>query len=100
MNDIKIEDSLIVNLSEFYKILSDPTRLKIVCTLIKGELNVQSICEKVNMSQTAVSYQLGILRGARLVKNRRSGKMIFYSIDDDHVEGLINLTIEHLSHED
>lgn len=95
-----LDEGLLLNLSEFYKILSDPTRLKIVYALTKGELNVQQISKTVNMSQTAVSYQLRILRAVRLVKNRRDGKMIFYSMDDEHVEGIINLTIEHLLHED
>ena len=87
-------------LSEFYKIVADYTRMKIIYALMKEELCVGDISEIVDMSQTAVSYQLRILRAARLVKNRREGKMIFYSIDDDHVRDIINTTITHLEHED
>jgi DNA-binding transcriptional ArsR family regulator len=91
---------LVYTLSEFYKIMADYTRMKIIYALTKKELCVGELSEIVNMSQTAVSYQLRILRGARLVKYRRDGKMIFYSIDDDHVSDIINTTIIHLGHEE
>lgn len=95
-----MNNDLVYILSEFYKIVADYTRMKIIYALTKQELCVGDISEIVNMSQTAVSYQLRILRGARLVKYRREGKMIFYSIDDEHVRDIINITIEHLNHED
>ena len=91
---------LVYTLSEFYKIMADYTRMKIIYALIEQELCVTEIAEIVNMSQTAVSYQLRILRGARVVKHRRDGKMIFYSIDDDHVSDIINITVTHLEHEE
>lgn len=91
---------LIYTLTEFYKIMADYTRMNIIYALTKKELCVTEIAEIVNMSQTAVSYQLRILRGARVVKYRRDGKMIFYSIDDDHVSDIINITITHLNHEE
>ena len=91
---------LVYTLSEFYKIMADYTRMKIIYALIEKELCVTEIAEIVNMSQTAVSYQLRILRGARVVKHRRDGKMIFYSIDDDHVSDIINTTVTHLEHEE
>ncbi len=100
MNELDINKDLVYTLTEFYKIMSDYTRMKIIYALTKKELNVGDICEIVDMSQTAVSYQLRILRGARLVKHRRVGKMIFYSIDDEHVSDLIKTTIAHLEHED
>lgn len=91
---------VVYTLSEFYKIMADYTRMKIIYALIEKELCVTEIAEIVNMSQTAVSYQLRILRGARVVKYRREGKMIFYSIDDDHVSDIINITVTHLEHEE
>ncbi|MBR6515567.1 MAG: winged helix-turn-helix transcriptional regulator [Bacilli bacterium] len=91
---------LVYTLSEFYKIMADYTRMKIIYALIEKELCVTEIAEIVNMSQTAVSYQLRILRGARVVKHRRDGKMIFYSIDDEHVSDIINTTVTHLEHEE
>lgn len=100
MNEYQLDDDMIFMLSEFYKNMSDPTRMKIIYALTVGELCVQDISNVVNMSQTAVSYQLRILRGARLVKYRREGKMIYYSIEDDHVRSIINTTMEHLKHEE
>jgi DNA-binding transcriptional ArsR family regulator len=91
---------LVYTLSEFYKIMADYTRMKIIYALIEKELCVTEIAEIVNMSQTAVSYQLRILRGARVVKHRRDGKMIFYSIDDEHVSDIIHTTVTHLEHEE
>lgn len=91
---------LVYTLSEFYKIMADYTRMKIIYALIEKELCVTEIAEIVNMSQTAVSYQLRILRDARVVKHRRDGKMIFYSIDDEHVSDIINTTVTHLEHEE
>lgn len=93
------EEDLMYLLSEYYKIMSDLSRMKIIYVLTKGELCVQNICKKVDMTQTAVSYQLRILRSARLVKFRREGKKVFYSIDDEHVSKIIDLTIIHLNEE-
>lgn len=90
----------IYNLSEFYKILSDPTRLRIILTLTEKEQCVQEIAKKTNMSQTAVSYQLRILRVSRVVKFERRGQFTYYSLEDDHVSQIILITKEHLSHGD
>ncbi len=98
MDKEQINNDLVYTLTEFYKIMADYTRMKIIYALTKKELCVGDIAEIVDMSQTAVSYQLRILRGARLVKYRRVGKMIFYSIDDEHVGDIINTTIMHLEH--
>lgn len=100
MEKEQINNDLVYTLSEFYKIMADYTRMKIIYALMKKELCVSDISEIVEMSQTAVSYQLRILRGARLVKHRRVGKMIFYSLDDDHINDIINTTVMHLEHEE
>ena len=92
------QDELVLRTAEFYKALSDFSRFKIVYSLKDGEKCVSEIVEKVNMSQTAVSYQLKLLRQMRLVKYRRQGQNIFYSIDDEHVFDIIKLTFEHISH--
>ena len=92
------QDELVLRTAEFYKALSDFSRFKIVYSLMDGEKCVSEIIEKVNMSQTAVSYQLKLLRQMRLVKYRRLGQNIFYSIDDEHVFDIIKLTFEHISH--
>ena len=92
------QDELVLRTAEFYKALSDFSRFKIVYSLMDGEKCVSEIIEKVNMSQTAVSYQLKLLRQMRLVKYRRQGQNIFYSIDDEHVFDIIKLTFPHISH--
>ena len=92
------QDELVLRTAEFYKALSDFSRFKIVYSLMDGEKCVSEIIEKVNMSQTAVSYQLKLLRQMSLVKYRRQGQNIFYSIDDEHVFDIIKLTFEHISH--
>ena len=94
--ELLLPDHLNMILSDFYKTLSDPSRLKIIYSLTKKELCVQEICDINHMNQTAVSYQLRILRGARLVKYRRDGKQIFYSIDDEHINKIVETTIEHI----
>lgn len=91
-------DELILRTAEFYKALSDYSRFKIVYSLLNGEKCVSEIVEDVHMSQTAVSYQLKLLRQMRLVKYRRQGQNIFYSIDDEHVYEIINITLKHISH--
>lgn len=100
MKKEEMNNDLVYTLTEFYKIMADYTRMKILYALMHEELCVGEIAEIVDMSQTAVSYQLRILRGARLVKHRRAGKMIFYSLDDDHVSDIVNITVMHLEHEE
>ncbi len=98
MNRNALNENDIYELSEFYKNLSDFSRVKIITSLLKGDKCVQDIAKDVDMSQTAVSYQLRILRHAKLVKSKRDGKLVFYSIVDEHVAKIIEITIEHLEH--
>lgn len=90
------KDELLLRMSEFYKTLSDFTRFKIVYALLDKEMNVNEIEKEVNMSQTAVSYQLKSLRQSRLVKYERRGQNVYYSIDDEHISKIINITLEHV----
>lgn len=89
----------IQKVSQLYKVLSDPTRLRILILLKSSELNVGSISEQLDMEQSAVSHQLKLLRENHVVKSRREGKTIFYSLDDHHVIDLLNLTFEHIKHQ-
>ena len=98
-NKCLVNDNQALVLAKFYQIMADKTRLKIVYALIQKPLCVNEISNTVNMSQTAVSYQLKILRTSRLVKYKRIGKKIIYSIEDDHVADIIKISIEHLNHE-
>ncbi|MEA5027025.1 MAG: metalloregulator ArsR/SmtB family transcription factor [Erysipelotrichaceae bacterium] len=84
------------NLSEFYKILGDKTRISIICALDKHEMCVCDLGILLGMTKSAISHQLRVLRQANLVKNRRDGKVIFYSLADDHVKRLFEIGLEHV----
>ena len=88
----------IKQVSQLYKVLSDPTRLRILLLLKEGEHNVTAISEQFGMEQSAVSHQLKLLRDSRVVKARREGKTIFYTLDDHHVIDILNQTFEHIEH--
>lgn len=86
-------------LAEIFKVLGDPTRLRILTALIGAAgLCVHDICTRVEVSQPAVSHQLRILRGARLVRGRRSGREIIYTLDDEHVLALMSTGLTHAGH--
>ncbi len=85
------------DLSELFKVLGDYTRINILFTLQKGEICVCDIAESLNMTQSAISHQLRVLKQARLVKYRREGKTVYYSIADSHVETMLSMGIEHVS---
>ncbi|MGB2868478.1 MAG: metalloregulator ArsR/SmtB family transcription factor [Bacteroidota bacterium] len=89
----------IADMSETFKVLSDPTRLKIVIALTKEELCTFDIAEVLGVSESAVSHQLRLLKTLRLVKQRKDGKMVFYSLDDEHIEDLIRVATRHISEE-
>ena len=93
--DLKMEEKL-KELAETFKVLGDLTRVKILYGLMKSELCVCEIMEYTGMSQSAVSHQLRILRTMRLVKYRREGRSIYYSLDDEHVNVLFNQGLEHI----
>jgi DNA-binding transcriptional ArsR family regulator len=85
-------------LAEIFKLLGDPTRLRILAALFGGERCVHDLCAQLRMSQPAISHQLRILRAARLVRPRRAGREIFYALDDAHVGELIEAGLEHAGH--
>ncbi len=87
----------IVDMSETFKVLSDPTRLKIVMALTRDELCTFDIAKVLAISESAVSHQLRLLKTLRLVKQRKQGKMVFYSLDDEHIEDLIRVASRHIS---
>lgn len=93
-----ISDDDARELAETFKILGDTTRIKILQILSKRDLCVCDIAAVIGMGQSAVSHQLRLLRGARLVKYRREGKMARYSLDDDHIFTLLGQGIEHIRH--
>lgn len=88
----------IAALSSFFKVLGDPTRLRMMYIMSQGELCVQDIAASLGMTKSAISHQLSGLKENRLVKSRREGKNVFYSIDDDHVSSVLNLAMIHIQH--
>ncbi|MGK0550525.1 ArsR/SmtB family transcription factor [Enterococcus faecalis] len=93
------EMDAIKQVSQLYKVLSDPTRLRILLLLKTGELNVTAISENLSMEQSAVSHQLKLLRDNRVVKSRREGKTIYYALDDHHVIDILTQTFMHIEHQ-
>lgn len=91
------DEDVLFDVAELFKIFGDSTRIRILSALTKAEMCVCDISAVLNMTKSAVSHQLRILRQTKLVKNRRQGKEIFYSLDDDHVLSIINLALEHVT---
>ena len=90
------QDELIFELADFYKIFGDTTRVRILYALNKAELCVCDISESLDMTQSAVSHQLQILRTNKLVKSRREGKQMYYSLADEHVVTIIAQGLSHI----
>ncbi len=90
------EDEELYDLAELFKVFGDTTRIKILYTLFKSEMCVCDIAEILNMTQSAISHQLRVLKQAKLVKNKREGKQIIYSLDDTHISSIIKLGLEHV----
>ena len=89
------EDTL-YDLAELFRIFGDSTRIRILYVLFEAEMCVCDIAQLLGMTQSAISHQLRSLKNARLVKARREGKTVFYSLADDHVKTIINQGIEHV----
>lgn len=96
VNDRLPGDRHITELAEAFKVLSDPTRLRIVLALSMEELCVCDLATVVNLSVSAVSHQLRLLKGHKLVAYRKQGKQVYYRLDDDHVINLINEAASHV----
>ncbi len=88
----------IVSMADIFKALSDPSRLKIVLVLLEQEHCVCDIAAICNQSDSAISHQLRILRTLKIVKNRREGKIVYYTLNDDHVVSLIHMSLDHVQH--
>ncbi len=91
------EDEMLYDLAELFKMFADSTRIKILYALLESELCVCDISKVLNLTQSAVSHQLRILKSGKLVKYRREGKTIFYSLADDHVRSMIEMGMDHIS---
>ena len=94
LKDVPEEE--LIDLAELFKMFADSTRIKILYDLFQGEKNVTQICNDLEMNQSAVSHQLKILRSSKLIKARRDGKMMLYSLADEHVKTIIAMGMDHV----
>ena len=92
---IPVEEE-VYDLADLFKIFSDSTRIKILCILFEYEMCVYDLSGILGMSQSAISHQLRLLKQSKLVKHRREGKIIFYSLSDDHIRKIIDNGLEHI----
>ena len=91
------QEQELVDLSEFFKVFGDSTRIKILYVLSQSEMCVCDIATLLQMGQSAISHQLRILKQMRLVKFRRDGKTVFYSLSDDHIQTILAQGMEHIN---
>lgn len=96
VNETMPEETKLYDLAELFKVFGDSTRIRILFVLFEAEVCVCDLAEVLNMTQSAISHQLKILRQNKLVKSRREGKSIFYSLADEHVRTIIAQGCEHL----
>ena len=96
VNDTMPEETELYDLAELFKVFGDSTRIRILFVLFESEMCVCDIAQLLNMTQSAISHQLRILKQSQLVKSRRDGKSVFYSLADDHVYRIINQGFEHI----
>lgn len=97
-NEHHLDDETLFVVSQTFKALSDPTRIRILNLLCSEERSVNDIADTLNLSQSTVSHQLRFLKNLRLVKFKREGTTLFYSNDDDHIMNLLQQAIEHAAH--
>jgi len=90
------DEERLYDLAELFKVFGDTTRIRILYVLFEAEMCVCDIAEILNMTQSAISHQLRVLKQARLVRNRREGKQIYYSLADDHVRTIIGQGMDHI----
>jgi DNA-binding transcriptional ArsR family regulator len=96
VNETLPEETELYDLAELFKVFGDSTRIQILFVLFEAEVCVCDLAKALNMTQSAISHQLRILKQNKLVKSRREGKSIFYSLADDHVRTIINQGREHI----
>lgn len=93
------EEDPIYELSELFKVFGDSTRARIICALTLSEMCVCDLSALLGMTQSAISHQLRILKTARMVKNRRNGKIVYYALTDDHIKAIFDLAFTHVMEE-
>jgi ArsR family transcriptional regulator len=93
-----LDERLAEQLAELFRALSDPSRVRIIAALLEGETNVGALAEIVGISESAISHQLRTLRQMRLVRARKQGREVYYSLDDEHVTDLFRCGMDHVKH--
>jgi len=93
-----LQEQTSTHLADLFSALSDPTRLRIISVLLAGEMNVGDIAAQLEMSESAVSHQLRGLRQMKLVRGRKNGRQVYYTLDDDHIAKLYRLGLDHVEH--
>jgi len=91
-----INEETLYDVAELFKAFADTTRIKIISVLKEEELCVGAISELINVSQSAVSHQLRVLKNSKIVKPRREGKQMYYSLDDEHIKKIYDMGLEHI----
>ena len=97
---LELKDEQAGILADLFKVFGDSTRLRILTTLYDREICVQDIADALGMTQSAVSHQLKMLKMSKLIKNRRDGKQMYYSLADNHVSTILAMGLEHLEEDD
>lgn len=97
---LELKDEQAGMLADLFKVFGDSTRLRILTTLYDREICVQDIADALGMTQSAVSHQLKLLKMSKLIKNRRDGKQMYYSLADNHVSTILAMGLEHLEEDD
>ncbi|WZL74387.1 metalloregulator ArsR/SmtB family transcription factor [Clostridiaceae bacterium 35-E11] len=98
VKEIMPQEEKLYDLAELFKVFGDTTRIKIICALFEEEMCVCDIAALLGMNQSAISHQLRVLKQARLVKFRKEGKVVYYSLDDDHIKNIFDQGFMHISH--
>ena len=93
------DEQMMQSLAELFKVMSDPTRLRILAALLEEGQRVGDLASRLDMSMSAISHQLGLLRRSRLVRWQRSGREVYYALDDDHIALLFRAGLEHCCHD-
>lgn len=97
VNDVMPDDEVLYDLAELFKVFGDSTRIKILYVLLEAEMCVCDLAQLLNMTQPAISHQLRVLKQSQLVKYRREGKTVFYSLADGHVRTILSQGMEHIA---
>ncbi len=95
---MKLRELKAIKLAELFSALSDASRIRIIALLMQGEMSVRALADGLGMTESAVSHQLRGLRQMHLVRARKSGRHVFYTIDDEHVSRLFTLGLDHVQH--